>query len=93
MNKPSVPAAGANSWSRLVLALVGRSLLSPSLAIALVRVAWRFRKRGWYKVPPFLPLPPREYVRWRMYTAYGDYDAVAPADDVERYARWAALPQ
>jgi hypothetical protein len=93
MNNPSVPAAGVNSWSRLVLALVGRSLLSPSLAIALVRVAWRFRKRGWYKVPPFLPLPPRDYIRWRMYTAYGDYDAVAPADDVERYARWAVLPQ
>jgi hypothetical protein len=93
MNKPSVPAAGALTWRRLVVALVGRSLLSPSLAIALVRVAWRFRKRGWYKVPPFLPLPPRDYIRWRMYTAYGDYDAVAPADDVERYARWAVLPQ
>jgi hypothetical protein len=24
-----------------------------------------------------------------MYTAYGDYDAIPPADDVERYARWA----
>jgi hypothetical protein len=93
MNNPSVPAAGALTWRRLVVALVGRSLLSPSLAIALVRVAWRFRKRGWYKVPPFLPLPPRDYIRWRMYTAYGDYDAVAPADDVERYARWAVLPQ
>jgi hypothetical protein len=93
MNNSSVPAAGANSWSRLVLALAGRSLRSPSLAIALVRVAWRFRKRGWYATVPFLPLPPRDYVRWRMYTAYGDYDAVAPAEDVERYARWAVRAQ
>jgi hypothetical protein len=38
---------------------------------------------------PFLPLPDKAYVRWRMYTAYGDYDAVPPAEDIERYARWA----
>ena len=44
-------------------------------------------------MPPVLPLPPRDYVRWRMYTAYGDYDAVAPAEDVERYARWAVRAQ
>jgi hypothetical protein len=24
-----------------------------------------------------------------MYTAYGDYDAIPPAADVERYALWA----
>jgi hypothetical protein len=76
-----------------MLALAARSLLSPSLGIALLRVAWRFRQRGWYARFPFLPLPPRDYVRWRMYTAYGDYDAVAPAEDVERYARWAVRAQ
>jgi hypothetical protein len=93
MNNAPAPSPHANSWFGLVLALVGRSLLSPSLGIALVRVAWRFRKRGWYATPPFLPLPPRDYVRWRMYTAYGDYDAIAPAQDVERYARWAVRSQ
>ena len=93
MNNHTDSAAGAMTWRRLVLALAARSLRSPSLAIALVRVAWRFRKRGWYAAPPFLPLPPRDYVRWRMYTAYGDYDAVAPAEDVERYARWAVRAQ
>jgi hypothetical protein len=93
MNNHPAPPPAANSWSALVLALAGRSLLSPSLAVALVRVAWRFRRRGWYATPPFLPLPPRDYVRWRMYTAYGDYDAVAPAEDVERYSRWAVRAQ
>jgi hypothetical protein len=93
MNNHTDSAARAMTWRRLVLALAAHSLRSPSLAIALVRVAWRFRKRGWYAAPPFLPLPPRDYVRWRMYTAYGDYDAVAPADDVERYARWAVRAQ
>jgi hypothetical protein len=93
MNTHTVPASGAMTWRRLVLALVVRSLLSPSLGVALLRVAWRFRKRGWYAAFPFLPLPPADYVRWRMYTAYGSYDAVAPADDVERYARWAVSSQ
>ena len=38
---------------------------------------------------PFLPLPARDYVRWRMYTAYGDPDAVPPVEDLIRYAHWA----
>jgi len=63
--------------------------VNPKTAIALVRVGWRFRRRGWYARFPFLPLPATEYVRWRMYTAYGDERAVPPAADVIRYARWA----
>jgi hypothetical protein len=71
------------------LGLAGRAIRDPGLGIALLRVAWRFRSRGWYRRPPFLPLPDRSYVRWRMYTAYGDENAVPPPDDVARYARWA----
>jgi hypothetical protein len=33
--------------------------------------------------------PARDYMRWRMYTAYGDAQIVPPADDIVRYARWA----
>lgn len=75
-------------WTRLSLALMLRSMRSPRLGVDLLRVAWRFRARGWYRRFPFLPLPARDYVRWRMHTAYGDHDAVPPADDIERYARW-----
>lgn len=78
-----------SAWRSLIVALALRSLRRPSLGVDLLRVAWRFRRRGWYRRIPFLPLPPREYLRWRMLTAYGDPDAVPPADDVERYARWA----
>ena len=77
------------SWSRLSLTLAARSLIRPRMGIDLIRVAWRFRRRDWYTRFPFLPLPDPTYIRWRMYTAYGDYDAVPPAHDVERYARWA----
>jgi hypothetical protein len=78
-----------SSWSRLTAALVWRGVRDPRTAAALVRVGWRFRRRDWYKRFPFLPLPAPEYVRWRMYTAYGDEKTVPPAADVVRYARWA----
>ena len=79
-------------WTRLTLTLALRSVVRPALAADLLRVAWRFRSRHWYRRFPFLPLPARDYVRWRMHTAYGDHDIVPPADDVIRYARWACRP-
>jgi len=78
-----------SSWYRLGFTLAWRSLLHPATGIALLRVAWRFRARGWYRRFPFLPLPAADYVRWRMYTAFGDEEAVPSADEVIRYARWA----
>jgi hypothetical protein len=76
-------------WVRLSARLALRALVQPSLAADLLRVAWRFRARNWYRRAPFLPLPDRTYVAWRMHTAYGDHHAVPPIDDVIRYARWA----
>jgi hypothetical protein len=80
-------------WPRVTLELLVRSVRRPSLAVDLLRVAWRFRARGWYRRFPFLPLPARDYVRWRMHTAFGDYDAVPTATDIERYARWVGSKQ
>lgn len=76
-------------WASLTFALIARSLANPATGAALVRVAWRFRRRHWYRRLPFLPVPATDYLRWRMYTAYGRHDAVPPARDVIRYARWA----
>src|SRR5207249_10125862 len=67
-----------SSWPSLSLRLALRALAQPRLAVDLLRLAWSFRARGWYRSPPFLPLPPREYIRWRMFTAYGDEAAVPP---------------
>jgi hypothetical protein len=78
------------SWLRLSAILMTRAVTRPALAIDLLRLAWRLRRRAWYRRPPFLPLPSADYVRWRMYTAYGSERAVPPARDVERYARWAS---
>jgi hypothetical protein len=76
-------------WLRLSTSLAMRSLRDPATGAALLRVGWRFRRRRWWRRAPFLPLPDRTYLRWRMHTAYGEHDTVPPAEDVIRYARWA----
>ena len=78
----------SRSWGSLTGGLMLRGLLNPRLGIDLLRTAWAFRRRRWWAEPPFLPVPDRMYLRWRMYTAYADEDAVPPLDDVIRFARW-----
>ena len=77
-------------WTRLSFQLALRGVRRPATAAALVRVAWRFRRRSWWRRFPFLPLPATDYIRWRIHTAYGDSGTVPPAGDVERYALWAS---
>ncbi|MCC6316949.1 MAG: hypothetical protein IT361_04580 [Gemmatimonadaceae bacterium] len=82
-------AAASRSWAGLSITLIARAIASPRLARDLLLVAWRFRDRRWLRRFPFLPVPSRPYVRWRMYTAYGDANAIPPVEDIVRYARWA----
>jgi hypothetical protein len=77
------------TWVRLSMTLALRALVHPRLAVDLLTVAWRFRSRDWYRRSPFLPLPDTTYLRWRIYTAYGDFDAVPTPAEVERYVHWA----
>ena len=78
------------TWIGLATRLALRCIAEPSLVFDLLRVAWRFRSRNWYVRPPFVPLPDRTYMAWRMHTAFGDHHAIPSADDVARYARWAS---
>lgn len=76
------------SWFSLTLRLGARAAVNPRLALDLLATAWAFRRRGWWRRVPFLPLPDGNYLRWRMYTAYGDEGAVPPVGDVIGFARW-----
>ena len=76
------------NWTSLAVALSLRAVVNPRVALDLLSLAWSMRRRDWHRQPPFLPVPPAEYLAWRMHTAYGDEHAVPPLDDVLRYARW-----
>jgi hypothetical protein len=78
----------ADSWFSLAARLTLRSIINPRLALDLLKTAWAFRHRRWWARPPFLPLPDPTYMRWRMYTAYGDEEAIPPLEDVVRFAQW-----
>ncbi len=60
----------------------------PWLIPIMLGTAWAFRTNRWYRQPPFLPLPSKAYMRWRMETAYGKGFKVVPTADLERYLRW-----
>jgi hypothetical protein len=82
------PADTSRTWAGVVAALAVRALINPRLAVDLVRALWAFRRRHWWRIPPFLPLPDRTYLRWRLYTAFGSEDAIPRVEDVIGFARW-----
>ncbi len=74
----------------LVLRMAAMALRRPRLIPYLLSAAWAFRARDWYRRPPFLPIPPASYMRWRLDTAYGDPDANPPEEEIVRYLVWTA---
>lgn len=70
--------------------IMGAAFRRPGMWPALLGLAWSARRRGWWRHPPFLPLPPTSYLRWRMDTAYGDPGFKPPVKETVRYLRWAA---
>ncbi len=42
----------------------------------------------WWARPPFLPIPLKGLVDWRMTTAYGDKEATLEAHDLVSYLEW-----
>ena len=55
-------------WLRVAVAVGARPGLWPTA----VRQTGRLARRGWWRRPPFLPLPGADYLRFRMETQYGD---------------------
>ncbi len=48
----------------------------------------------WWRRPPFLPLPDRDWMAFRLTTAYGDREASMVADDVVAWLDWSStLPR
>lgn len=64
----------------------------------LMSYGWAVRRKNWWRRFPFIPIPPRRWILWRMETAWG-IDAQNPkwADfppikimlrDMWRFGRW-----
>lgn len=69
---------------RSALAVAAR----PQLWGTALRMVRRTAAPRWWATPPFLPIPPGDYVQFRMVTQYGDErHAVVPAD-VLNYLSW-----
>ena len=69
-------------------AVVVAVLRRPSLWLEGVRTAVALAPRGWWRRRPFLPLPDRAYMTWRIHTAYGRSRAQMIPRDVLSYLEW-----
>ena len=48
--------------------------LHPTIWLSALGAVFRLARQGWWRRPPFLPLPGEEYWRFRMVTVYGGPD-------------------
>ena len=67
---------------------IGAVLRHPTLWPTALRQAGRLVPTGWWRRSPFLPLPARGYLEFRLVTQYGDERHRSRHDDVVNYLRW-----
>jgi hypothetical protein len=60
----------------------------PGLWPVALREAKRLAAPGWWRRPPFLPLPPSDYRRFRLETMYGRGDHPPEPADLVRWLEW-----
>ncbi len=69
------------------LAVLTKVLARPTLWPTALRQLLRSTPDRWYRRRPFLPMPTREYIHFRMTTQYGP-DARLDPNDVISYLQW-----
>lgn len=74
----------SRNFFRLCLVVVKR----PRLWSTAVRQSLRLARQGWWKTPPFLPLPSPAYTAFRMITQYGTPTGTPEIEDVIDYLEW-----
>jgi hypothetical protein len=67
----------------------GALLVRPDLWATGLRQIAVLARPGWWRRPPFLPLPDAAYLRFRLETAYGGTgERPLEPDDLVAYLRW-----
>ncbi len=73
------------AWiARAALALIRH----PELWVTAAKQVGVLSVEGWWRRPPFLPVPDPGYLRFRFQTMYGDPERAPEPDDVVTYLRW-----
>jgi hypothetical protein len=86
----AIGSTGSHGASRVssLLALAASLAARPGLWATAVKQYVRHLPRGWFRRFPFLPLPDREWVRFRLEMAYGDPHARIRPEDLIQYLEW-----
>jgi hypothetical protein len=77
-------------WGRDIAVVLRAVLPRPQLWWAAVAALGRLARRGWWRRPPFLPLPGQDYWRFRLVTAHGGTGTEEPlsSEEVVAYLQW-----
>ena len=67
---------------------IGAVAARPTLWPVALRQALRLAGAGWWRRPPFVPVPPTAYRRFRLQTQYGDPRHPVDSADIVRYLDW-----
>jgi hypothetical protein len=74
------------------LSILGAVIVRPLLWGTALAQAYRLVPQGWWRTAPFLPLPSRDYMEFRLVTQYGGGHGVERgairSEDVVAYLRW-----
>jgi hypothetical protein len=79
----SAPRPGGRFWVRAALLVLARPALWPTA----LRQTLRLARPRWWSRPPFLPVPDRDYLRFRFETQYGA-GGRPDAHDLVAYLEW-----
>jgi hypothetical protein len=84
--------ASSGTTSIIRPAIIGAVLVRPGLWGSALRQIIRLAPRGWWKRAPFLPVPPADYLEFRLVTQYGgghgEPRGEIRAVDVVDYLQW-----
>lgn len=71
-----------------MIRVIGVVVAHPLLWSTAIRQGWRLVPNHWWTRAPYLPVPSRSYLRFRLLTQYGETSHRPEPDDVLNYLRW-----
>ena len=87
-DEPPDPVGAPTAYRDLVRRALRASVRHPGVTGEALRALLATARRGWWRRPPFLPLPAPDYVAWRTETAYGTSSADTPESDLYHFLEW-----